>query len=60
MDGKEKSMTKMGKNVKASLIYCGRNIDWLAERGTHYPIEIHTMNPMGCENMQREIDRYWK
>ena len=32
MDGKEKSMTKMGKTVKASLIYCGRNIDWLAER----------------------------
>ena len=34
-------------------------IDWLAERGTHYPIEIHTMNPVGRENMQREIDRYW-
>lgn len=25
-------MTKLGKTVKASLIYCGRNIDWLAER----------------------------
>ncbi len=34
-------------------------IDWLAERGTHYPIEIHTMNPVGREKMQREIDRYW-
>lgn len=35
-------------------------IDWLAERGTHYPIALHTMNPVGRENMQREIDRYWK
>ena len=35
-------------------------IDWLAERGTHYPIELHTMNPVGRENMQREIDKYWK
>ena len=35
-------------------------IDWLAERGTHYPINIHTMNPVGRENMQRTIDRYWR
>ena len=34
-------------------------IDWLAERGTFYPIVIHTMNPVGRDNMQREIDRYW-
>ena len=34
-------------------------IDWLAERGTFYPIELHTMNPVGRENMQREIGRYW-
>ena len=34
-------------------------IDWLAERKTYYPIALHTMNPVGRENMQREIDRYW-
>ena len=32
---------------------------WLAERGTYYPIWLHTMNPVGRENMQRTIDRYW-
>ncbi len=34
-------------------------IDWLAERKTYYPIALHTVNPVGRENMQREIDRYW-
>lgn len=34
-------------------------IDWLAERETFYPIRLHTMNPVGRENMQRTIDRYW-
>ena len=34
-------------------------LDWLAERNTHYPIALHTMNPVGRENMQREIERYW-
>jgi hypothetical protein len=34
-------------------------IDWLAEREMFYPIVIHTMNPVGRDNMQREIDRYW-
>ena len=34
-------------------------IDWLAERGTYYPIRLHTMNPVGRENMRRTIDRYW-
>lgn len=34
-------------------------IDWLAERKTNYPVKLHTMNPVGLENMQREIDRYW-
>ena len=28
-------------------------LDWLAERNSLYPIEIHTMNPVGRENMQR-------
>lgn len=35
-------------------------IDWLAERKTFYPIRLHTQNPVGRENMQREIDRYWR
>lgn len=34
-------------------------IDWLAERKTYYLVKLHTMNPVGRENMQREIDRYW-
>lgn len=32
--------------------------DWLVERETLYPIELHTMNVAGRINMQREIDRY--
>lgn|GEM_PF-318258 len=35
-------------------------LEWLAERGTFYPIELHTMNPVGRENMQQILDRYWK
>ncbi len=35
-------------------------LDWLLERNTKYPIKLHTMNPVGRENMQRMIDRYWK
>lgn len=35
-------------------------LDFLVERGTFYPIKLHTMNPVGRENMQRVIDRYWK
>ena len=35
-------------------------IDWRAERKTYYPSALHTMNPVGRENMQREIKRYWK
>lgn len=34
-------------------------IDWLAERGTFYPIRLHTMNPVGRENMRRTVERYW-
>lgn len=34
-------------------------IDWLTERESFYRVELHTMNPVGRENMQREIDRYW-
>ena len=35
-------------------------LDWLVERNTLYPIELHTMNVVGRENMQREIKRYWE
>lgn len=35
-------------------------IDWLAERGTFYNIELHTMNPVGRSNMLRTIQAYWK
>lgn len=34
-------------------------LDWLVERGTFYPIVIHTMNVVGRANMQRMIDRFW-
>ncbi len=34
-------------------------LDWLAERGTFYPVKIHTANPVGRENMERMIARYW-
>ena len=34
-------------------------LDWLAERETFYPIEIHTANPVGRANMERMIERYW-
>lgn len=34
-------------------------LDYLAERGTFYPIAIHTANPVGRANMERMIQRYW-
>ena len=34
-------------------------LDYLAERGTFYPILIHTANPVGRANMERMIQRYW-
>ena len=36
-------------------------LDWLEERGSCYPIRIHTMNPVGAANM-RAIIRHnnWK
>ena len=36
-----------------------RILDYLAERETFYPIEIHTANPVGRANMERMIERYW-
>lgn len=35
-------------------------LDWLAERETFYPIEIHTANPVGRANMERMINRFWE
>ena len=36
-------------------------LDWLEETGHNYPIHIHSMNPIGVENMRRIIKRNrWK
>lgn len=32
-------------------------LDWLEETGRNYPIHIHSMNPVGVENMRRIIRR---
>ena len=32
-------------------------LDWLEETGRNYPIRIHSMNPVGVENMRRVIQR---
>lgn len=32
-------------------------LDWLEETGRSYPIRIHSMNPVGVENMRRVIER---
>lgn len=32
-------------------------LDWLEETGRNYPIRIHSMNPVGVENMKRIIQR---
>ena len=32
-------------------------LDWLEETGRSYPIRIHSMNPVGVENMRRIIRR---
>ena len=34
-------------------------LDWLLERNTLYPIKLHTANPVGRNNMQRMLDRFW-
>lgn len=34
-------------------------MDWLAERNTLYPLEFHSMNVAGMENMKRMYRRYW-
>ena len=32
-------------------------LDWLEETGRNYPIRIHSMNPVGVQNMRRIIER---
>ena len=32
-------------------------LDWLEETGRNYHIHIHSMNPVGVENMRRIIER---
>ena len=34
-----------------------QDIDWIEETGYNYPIRIHSMNPVGVENMRRIIQR---
>lgn len=36
-------------------------LDWIEENGRNYPIRIHSMNPVGVENMRRIIRKNgWK
>lgn len=35
-------------------------LEWMVERGFIYPVQLHTMNAVGRENMQRIIDKHWK
>ena len=35
----------------------GEVLDWLEKTGRNYPIRIHSMNPVGVENMRRIIQR---
>ncbi len=38
-----------------------RLLDWLEETGRNYPIRIHSMNPVGAQNMRAIIERNgWK
>ena len=32
-------------------------LDWLEETGRNFPIHIHSMNPVGAENMRRIIEK---
>lgn len=34
-----------------------RILDWLEETNRNYPIRIHSMNPVGVENMRRIIHK---
>ena len=45
-----------GKYVRLGGDYI-RLLDYLEETGRSYPIRIHSMNPVGVENMRRIIQR---
>ena len=34
-------------------------VKWLVETERFYPIQFHTVNPVGLQNMQALVDRYW-
>lgn len=34
-------------------------VKWLAETERRYPVNLHTMNPVGRQNMMAIIERYW-
>lgn len=45
--------------------YCGGDyikiLEWMEQTGRSYPIRIHSMNVVGCENMRRIIKKNgWK
>ena len=56
MDVEEGPTIKKYRSVETGEI---RLLDWLAERETFYPVEIHTANPVGRANMERILARYW-
>lgn len=33
---------------------------WMAETERYYPVQFHTMNPIGYQNMKTIVDRYWR
>lgn len=35
-------------------------VKWLVETERFYPITFHTMNPVGRQNMQALVNRYWR
>ena len=36
-----------------------RLLEWLHERGTHYPCEVHSTHYYGAPEMERYIRKYW-
>lgn len=49
-----------GEYVKGGGDYI-KLLDWLEETGQNFPIHIHSMNPVGVENMRRIIKKNgWK
>lgn len=42
---------------------CGGNgldfLEWLDQRGTHYPAEVHSSHPVGSMRMENFIASFW-